>query len=76
MEVHISRNVEKILSEVSKESGFNEEEFVKRAVLGFDQLNDGNFPGETIALKEVFGLDKFEIQRSPISPLQSYIIIK
>jgi len=61
MEVHISRNVEKILSEVSKESGFNEEEFVERAVLGFDQLNDGNFPGETIALKEVFGLDKFEI---------------
>ena len=76
MEVHISRNVEKILSEVSKESGFNEEEFVGRAVLGLDQLNDGNFPGETIALKEVLGLDNSKIQRSPISPLQSYIIIK
>lgn len=33
MEVHISRNVEKVLSEASKKSGFNEEEFVERAVL-------------------------------------------
>jgi len=48
----------------------------KGSVIGFDELNHGNFPGETIALKEVFGLDKYEIQRSPISPLQSYIIIK
>ena len=48
----------------------------KGSVLGFDQLNDGNVPGETIALKEVLGLDNSKIQRSPISPLQSYIIIK
>ncbi len=33
MEVHISKNAEKILSEASKRSGFNEEEFVERAVL-------------------------------------------
>ncbi|MGR3175680.1 MAG: hypothetical protein ACUZ8N_13935 [Candidatus Scalindua sp.] len=33
MEVHISKNVEKVLSEASKKSGFNEEEFVERAVL-------------------------------------------
>lgn len=33
MEVHISRNVEKLLSEASKKSGFNAEEFVERAVL-------------------------------------------
>ena len=33
MEVHISKDVEKVLSEASKKSGFNEEEFVERAVL-------------------------------------------
>lgn len=33
MEVHISKNVERVLSEASKKSGFNEEEFVERAVL-------------------------------------------
>ncbi len=33
MEVHISKNVEKLLSEASRRSGFNEEEFVERAVL-------------------------------------------
>ena len=33
MDVHISKNAEKILTEVSKRSGFNEEEFVERAVL-------------------------------------------
>ena len=33
MEVHISKDAEKILSEASKMSGFNEEEFVERAVL-------------------------------------------
>ena len=33
MEVHISRDVEKVLSEALKKSGFNEDEFVERAVL-------------------------------------------
>lgn len=33
MEVHISTNVEKVLSKALKNLGFNEEEFVERAVL-------------------------------------------
>ena len=46
----------------------------KGSIIGFDELNYKECPGETIALKEVFGLDKLKIQRSILSPLQSYII--
>lgn len=47
----------------------------KGTVLGFDELNWPTFPGETIALKEVFGLDKYSIRRSPLNPAPSYIIV-
>lgn len=48
----------------------------KGSIIGFDELNEHSFPGETLALKEVLGLDKYKIQRSVLSPLQSYIVIE
>ncbi|MEP5072323.1 MAG: TylF/MycF/NovP-related O-methyltransferase, partial [Crocinitomicaceae bacterium] len=36
----------------------------KGSILVMDELNFPDMPGETIALKEVFGLDKFRIERS------------
>lgn len=48
----------------------------KGSLIGFDQLNKRDFPGETLALKEVFGLDRHRITRSPYSSMQSYIIIE
>jgi hypothetical protein len=48
----------------------------KGSVLAFDELNDPNFPGETLALKEVFGLGKYRIRRLPYTPLRSYIVIE
>ncbi|MCL6611785.1 MAG: crotonobetainyl-CoA--carnitine CoA-transferase [Peptococcaceae bacterium] len=47
----------------------------KGSVLVFDELNCPEFPGETLALKEVFGLDKYAIRRNPLNPLCSYIVI-
>ena len=47
----------------------------KGSVLGFDDLNLSLFPGETVALKEVIGLDKYAIRRSPLNPSPSYIVI-
>jgi len=44
-------------------------------VIGFDELNDANFPGETLALKESLGLDSYHIQRSPLAPNISYLVI-
>jgi hypothetical protein len=36
----------------------------KGSVIGFDELNHADFPGETLALREVLGLDKYRIMRS------------
>ena len=35
------------------------------SVLAFDELMSFLFPGETVALREVFGLDKIRLRRSP-----------
>jgi hypothetical protein len=48
----------------------------KGSIIGFDQLNHPDFPGETLALKEVFGLDKYKIIRSPHNGYTSYIVIE
>lgn len=48
----------------------------KGSILAFDELNCHQFPGETLALREVFGLDRFRIRRSPISSFVSYIVIE
>lgn len=47
----------------------------KGSVIAFDELNCAEFPGETLALKEIFGLDRYAIKRSPLNPLIAYIVI-
>lgn len=46
----------------------------KGSIIGFDELNDPQFPGETVALREVFGTENIAIQRSKYSGIQSYMI--
>lgn len=48
----------------------------KGSVVGFDELNLHDFPGETLALKEVLGLDRYRIIHSQYSAYQSYIVIE
>lgn len=48
----------------------------KGSVIGFDELNAPECPGETLALKEVFGLGKYRIQRFPITSRTAYIVIE
>lgn len=48
----------------------------KGSILGFDELNWHDYPGETLALKEVLGLSKYRIQRSPLCPTPSFIVIE
>ncbi len=45
------------------------------SVLGFDELNDHDCPGETLALKEALGLNRYRIQKYPYNSRCSYIII-
>lgn len=46
----------------------------RNSVLVFDQLNCPEYPGETIALAEVFGLARCRIRRSPLTPWMSYVV--
>ena len=48
----------------------------KGSVIGFDEINHPHFPGETLAVKEVLGLDTYAIKRFPFSPTTSYIVIE
>jgi len=47
---------------------------IKGSVLGFDELNDSDSPGETIALKEVFGLNNIKLKRYRYASRVSYFI--
>ena len=47
---------------------------VKGAVIAMDEINNEDFPGETIALKEVFGLGNYKIYKSKFLPDRSYMI--
>lgn len=48
----------------------------KGSVLAFDELNTPEFPGETLALKEVLGLSRYAIRREHFSPLTSFLVIE
>ncbi len=47
---------------------------VKGAVIAMDEINNDEFPGETIAFKEVFGLSNFSIHKSKYLPDRSYMV--
>jgi hypothetical protein len=46
------------------------------SILVFDELCDDIFPGETLALKEVFGLSSLRIKRMPMTARISYLEIE
>lgn len=48
----------------------------KGAILSFDELMDKSFPGETIALREVFGINNIRLQRMPFYTRSNYFIIE
>jgi hypothetical protein len=48
----------------------------KGSVLVFDELCDDIFPGETIALREVFALNSLRVERLPIAARVSYVVLE
>ena len=48
----------------------------KNSIIGFDELGYENFPGETQALREAWGISSFQIKHDPISPQQSYLVFE
>jgi hypothetical protein len=49
---------------------------VKGSVLGFDELNDPDSPGETAALMEVFGLNNVPLKRYRWASRVSYFVVE
>lgn len=48
----------------------------KGSVVAFDELNYHTWPGETLALKEVLGLNHYAIRRTPLNPEPGYLVIE
>ncbi len=48
----------------------------KGSVLGFDELNDPDSPGETLALMETFGLNQVSLKRFPYASRVSYFVVE
>lgn len=48
----------------------------KGSVLVFDELCDDIFPGETIAVREVFGLNGLRFERYPMTSRVSYAVVE
>lgn len=48
---------------------------VKGSILGFDELNDPDSPGETLALNEVFGLNNIRLKRHKFSSRTAYFVV-
>ena len=49
---------------------------VKGSVLAFDELNDHDSPGETVALDEVLGLKNIRLKRYPYTSRCSYFVVE
>jgi hypothetical protein len=47
----------------------------KGTVIGFDELNDGTTPGETVAVREVLGLGRYAVKRFPWNARSSYLVV-
>lgn len=48
----------------------------KGSVVGFDELNFPEFPGETLAVQEVIGLNSVRLQRNTWCHAESYFIVE
>lgn len=49
---------------------------IKGSILGFDELNDPDSPGETLALDEVFGLNNIRLKRYKFTSRTSYFVVE
>lgn len=48
----------------------------KGAIIGFDEANDETTPGETIALREVLGLENYSLKRYRYNARTSYLVFE
>lgn len=49
---------------------------IKGYVIAMDELNSSEFPGETVALREEYGLNNLKIERSVFLPDRSFFLLE
>jgi hypothetical protein len=49
---------------------------VKGSILAMDELYSWEFPGETIAFREVLGIDRYQMYRSQFLPDRTFVVIE
>lgn len=52
-----------------------QDRLTKGSIVAFDELNCSDFPGETLALKEVWGLSRYALKRTPLNPKCAYVVV-
>ena len=59
-----------------KKEQWDNDSLLNMAERVFDELADDIFPGETIALREVFDIADLRIQRFPMTSRISYVVLE
>jgi hypothetical protein len=49
---------------------------ISGSILAFDELNSGEFPGETVAVREILDLTKHDVRRSRFLPDRTMVKIR
>jgi hypothetical protein len=52
-----------------------QDRLTKGSIIAFDELCCHDLPGETIALKETYGLSRYPLKRSPFNPFCAYTVV-
>ena len=55
--------------------GLIEDRLTKGSLLGFDEVNNQTFPGETTALMEAIGLPNLRLERLPNTSNTCYAVV-
>jgi hypothetical protein len=50
--------------------------FSKGSIIAFDEANNMNWPGETIAIQEILGIRNIKLERFPWCPTMSYTVVE
>lgn len=48
----------------------------KGSIVAFDEINHESFPGETVALKDVIGIENIKLKRFPSNPFMAYYMVE
>ena len=55
---------------------FCKDRLMKGSVIAFDEANNENWPGETLAIRGALGIENIKLERFPWCPTMSYMVVE